>query len=387
MKNTSTKFLDALIGSSRIELFSSNVQLLYPGDLVNSLYIIMDGESQGSNIYGKPSLLSTRGSQGKPSLSSMKGSGMKGDMSLTSITGFSGEGYNLARSKSETYGEVAFFTENPSDEAVITSTIVKVLSLSKEHWDRLSHEFPLMNHLILNNMMHRTSKGLVRMMFETVMSTPIASDSMRDDITELMNLDEEEATDINNLKTGLVKDVKALMMPEEKLKFNRDVEVAHAVQLYMKKHIAGQTDALLNACRSGDTDGIKRRMDQKVNLDCMDYDLRTGLMLAAAHGHAECLKQMLEAGADPNLLDAIGCSALWEAVDKSRPVSAEVLRKHGAKLGLTPDLESHMIFQCVTTGNKEKLESYLKMGANPNLANVDGRTALHIACRGGQQHM
>eukprot|EP00798_Chlamydomonas_sp_ICE-L_P004380 gene4380-14505_t len=43
MKGTSTKFLDALISSSRIELFNANVQLLYEGDLVNSLNIIMEG--------------------------------------------------------------------------------------------------------------------------------------------------------------------------------------------------------------------------------------------------------------------------------------------------------------------------------------------------------
>eukprot|EP00798_Chlamydomonas_sp_ICE-L_P004382 gene4382-14507_t len=81
------------------------------------------------------------------------------------------------------------------------------------------------------------------------------------------------------------------------------------------------------------------------------------------------------------------CIPRGAATDGTLASNTKVLRKHGAKLGLTPDLESHMIFQCVMMGNKEKLESYLKNGASPNLANVDGRTALHIACRGGQQQM
>eukprot|EP00798_Chlamydomonas_sp_ICE-L_P004381 gene4381-14506_t len=114
-------------------------------------------------------------------------------------------------------------------------------------------------------------------MFEAVMSTPIASDSTRDKITHLMNLVEEETMDINSLETGLVKDIKAMMMPDKKLKFKRDLDVSDAVQLYMRNAISGQTDALLNACRLGDTDGIERLIEQEVNLDSMDYDQRTGL--------------------------------------------------------------------------------------------------------------
>eukprot|EP00798_Chlamydomonas_sp_ICE-L_P017210 gene17210-23530_t len=412
LKNARTKFIHALISVSRIELFSPNVQLVHQGDLSSSLNIIVEGVVQvitkeartsfsGLTVVGAKTMrresvqggadftTSKRSMYGKSNLTTMRSGGTSTRSGGSSQAGDSEEGGNHFRSVSETYSEVAFFTENPSEESVITCGVVKVLCLSKEDWARLRPDFPVCHGLMLSNLMHRISKDLLRLMFDAVMSTPVASDTTRDKIADLVNAEEEkqEALDLNRLEPDLVKDVKALMSPEEKMKFNRDLEVADNVQLYMQKHVAGQTNALMIACHSGDTVAIKRLMEQRVSPNCMDHDRRTGLMIAAAHGHDECLQQMINAGADPNLLDAVGYSALWEAVDKGRNASADMLRKNGAKLCLTPALETHTLFQCVAIGNKEKFEGYLRMGANPNVVNVDGRTALHMACRGGQQHM
>eukprot|EP00798_Chlamydomonas_sp_ICE-L_P032077 gene32077-33723_t len=175
LKNARTKFLDALVSLSSIELFSSNVQLVHQGDLVSSLNIIVEGVVQvitkesktsfsRSMVVGAKSMRRESGPGGADSMTSQKSS-MYGKSNLTSMrssgnsqAGESEEGCNDFRSVSETYSEVAFFTENPSDESVITCGVVKVLCLSKEDWDRLSHDFPVMNHLILNNLMHRISK-------------------------------------------------------------------------------------------------------------------------------------------------------------------------------------------------------------------------------------
>eukprot|EP00798_Chlamydomonas_sp_ICE-L_P004632 gene4632-14826_t len=59
----------------------------------------------------------------------------------------------------------------------------------------------------------------------------------------------------------------------------------------------------------------------------------------------------------------------------------------GAALCMSPHLETHMITECVRTGNLEKLGKYLQAGASANLQNIDGRSPLHHACRGGPQQM
>jgi ankyrin repeat protein len=55
-------------------------------------------------------------------------------------------------------------------------------------------------------------------------------------------------------------------------------------------------------------------LQQGCDVDCCDYDARTGLMLAASKGHTIAAKQLLVAGAKVNANDKLGGSALFEAV-------------------------------------------------------------------------
>jgi ankyrin repeat protein len=54
-------------------------------------------------------------------------------------------------------------------------------------------------------------------------------------------------------------------------------------------------------------------------------------MWAAARGHAEVVQVLLETGADVNVKDKNGKTALMRAVIKGHKEIAEILKKSGAK--------------------------------------------------------
>jgi ankyrin repeat protein len=55
-------------------------------------------------------------------------------------------------------------------------------------------------------------------------------------------------------------------------------------------------------------------LQQGCDINCFDYDGRTGLMLAASKGHLLAVKQLVAAGAAVNATDHQGTTALLEAV-------------------------------------------------------------------------
>ena len=55
-------------------------------------------------------------------------------------------------------------------------------------------------------------------------------------------------------------------------------------------------------------------LQQGWDVNCTDYDKRTGLILAAGNGNTSVVKQLLQAGASVNLADKLGSTPLMEAV-------------------------------------------------------------------------
>ena len=65
--------------------------------------------------------------------------------------------------------------------------------------------------------------------------------------------------------------------------------------------------------------------------DSCNYEGRTALMLAAAHGHRDAALALLGAGADPNARDREGASALLKAVRNGHDSTVSLLRSCGAE--------------------------------------------------------
>ena len=77
---------------------------------------------------------------------------------------------------------------------------------------------------------------------------------------------------------------------------------------------------------------------QGFDVDTCDYDGRTGLMLACAHGNLEIVHSLLAAGAEPSLKDNLGGSALLEACKGGHDNLVKVLRDAGAECASSPSV-------------------------------------------------
>jgi len=94
-------------------------------------------------------------------------------------------------------------------------------------------------------------------------------------------------------------------------------------------------DIILNtiwAASSGNLSEIQKAISVGVNLNQGDYDNRTALHLATAEGHFKIVKFLLDKGADPNIQDRWGHSAINEAM-KTKNTKIMKLFKEQQKTG------------------------------------------------------
>jgi ankyrin repeat protein len=79
----------------------------------------------------------------------------------------------------------------------------------------------------------------------------------------------------------------------------------------------GSLTPLMFAARDGAPAAAKALAEGGANLNLTDPDGTTALILAIINGHYDTASVLLDAGADPNIADAAGMAALYAAVDMS----------------------------------------------------------------------
>src|SRR5438270_837697 len=134
------------------------------------------------------------------------------------------------------------------------------------------------------------------------------------------------------------------------------------------RYAAGsRSGRLLRAISRGDLVLMKVEPRNRTALNDRDSVGATPLMHAAFEGSPASMKLLLEAGADPNLANYRGATALLWAVDDLAKV--RLLVDHGAKPdvrtseGTTPLLAGAMFRGCTPV-----LRALLDAGADPNAA-------------------
>ena len=139
------------------------------------------------------------------------------------------------------------------------------------------------------------------------------------------------------------------------------------------------------AAHAGDTIAITAFLDGGININAQEADEgRTALISAAARGDLEVVNLLLQRGADPNVTDNIGDTALLHALEARYDQVEQVLLNH-------PKLDPHArgfngvtaLSKYVWREQKDAVQKLLDLGADVNAQDNDGDAPLHGAAQSG----
>lgn len=113
----------------------------------------------------------------------------------------------------------------------------------------------------------------------------------------------------------------------------------------------------------------------KVYTGNLDWDL----LVATEKGHTTKLRTLLTRGADANVRDRHGFSALMKAALYGHPAIVEMLMERGADLNASDENGWTPLMSAASNGNPEIVELFLRKGADVNAKDRFGNTALLVA--------
>ncbi|TVY45537.1 Ankyrin [Lachnellula subtilissima] len=136
--------------------------------------------------------------------------------------------------------------------------------------------------------------------------------------------------------------------------------------------------ALLLAARRGYISIIEILVGHEAEIEDKDQNQRTPLSWAAENGHAAAVKELLNRGAKPDVVDGDPEQSILARVAKNGNVAvASLLMEHGATLGLRGASDHTTTSIAIINGRTTILQLFLDKGADPNGVNSgDGYTFL-----------
>ncbi|GLC57329.1 hypothetical protein PLESTB_001212500 [Pleodorina starrii] len=391
------RFLDAVLAACRVELFMPGVQIVVEGDHVSELLVVISG---GVSVTSTKAAVKTAFSQlfmmsMSPSEGSMAVRAMLGEASLAgggdggghgaggsmrALSGYtdmsctvSGDGHELHHEGS-TLSEVPFFTDVPCYESVTSTTVLRVLSLTKAAWEELMEQFPQQARLVLSNLQKQQEAEMQAMLQAAAINCQLTPEQLETALTLLKSEDGLEEVD-----PELVADTRAALTQAQMDQLLRLDDIRSLVRAHMHKVDQMRTYKYLQQATMGDVEALRSMLNQGVSPNTADYDGRTGLMLAAAAGHEDVIRLLLDHGAVADQVDALGNSALSEACKAGKDRVIDLLLAYGATLNMDPMKIAGIVCTAVYDGDLVKLRRLLRSGAPPDACDYDKRSALHIA--------
>ena len=139
-----------------------------------------------------------------------------------------------------------------------------------------------------------------------------------------------------------------------------------------------QSPSINTAIRDGDLKQIKTRLASGANINAQDADGTTPLMHAVVNAGADCVKLLLDKGADPNLSNKAGATALMWAVNDLKKV--QLLLAKGANVNaVSKDEKSPLRLALNLPNPMPVVKALFAKGANVNQADKRGFTPLMFA--------
>lgn len=285
------KFLDAILAICRTELFMPNVQIITEGDIVADLYVVIDGEVEVVPMMTENSSSGPATSRMSMTLGIRRSSNLglfSDDITPSrnanpSFASSVGRTHKQAdrRGTSEAFGEVAFFTETPSTEAVYTTSVSKVLVLPRAAYEKLLKAYPNQVRLLLGSIVTRTTRGMLTEINDVLELIPQSQISIHTRLEAYMEGDVVITTD---LPAPLVKELKGLFNTDQIKKWEQlELIRASYERLCANQNQQHLLDMFFYA-EHGQAQDLITILNQGVNPSAADFDRRTPLMVAARQG-------------------------------------------------------------------------------------------------------
>ncbi|KAL6072068.1 26S proteasome non-ATPase regulatory subunit 10 [Balamuthia mandrillaris] len=119
----------------------------------------------------------------------------------------------------------------------------------------------------------------------------------------------------------------------------------------------------------------------------LGLDIASSICEAAWQGGYETVKDLRERGANPNVVDERGYTALHYASSLGYEEIAQYLMDFGAKIDKRDNNGNTPLCWAAFWGHIRVVESLVEQGADMNLSNYEGLTPLHLAVTYGHQEM
>lgn len=195
----------------------------------------------------------------------------------------------------------------------------------------------------------------------------------------------EDTPLITAAQHGHTKIVKLLLNAKADPNLKRDAFSAHNLDPFNEnvgrhKLINVDYTALMLAAKNNHPDIVKLLLDAKAEPNAQNHYKNTALILAAIEGHPEIIKLLLNAGADPNIKNHENVTALLEAAARGHTEIVKQLLKHRkVNINVQNNHGVSSLMHAAWHGHTEIAKLLIDAGANKNLKNSSGNTALDSA--------
>ena len=128
---------------------------------------------------------------------------------------------------------------------------------------------------------------------------------------------------------------------------------------------------------------MQKLIDDGASVNAINNKGLTALLKACAYRQMDVVNVLLEAGADPTIVDDVHYSSLHAAVDGRCSLDTlQALIDHGAHIDAKRKDGTNALLRACSTGQSESVIFLLEAGANVKIVKPDGNTCLHAAVDG-----